>query len=218
MVAQTARLSPRIFDLVHRHMKQLCDQFPRDIETFERHVADGFLHIPLLGISASQALVSRIAEDVLNGALDNLTFIDVTTQPALRTSILRFMLDRSIDSDTYRTVKHFFRNTRLWKGLLLLRGLLAHGILVYVLSQRRWRVDYGLDLKRSLLAVPYRAKVYLKPFTPTPQMLTTSFFTGYAQPTERVRSSRCSHLLNVLELLLRRSHTLPSGGMLRSSQ
>jgi hypothetical protein len=25
-------------------------------------------------------------------------------------------------------------------------------------------VDYGLDLKRSLLAVPYRAKVYLKPF------------------------------------------------------
>ena len=156
-----------IFDLVHRHVKQLCDQFPKDIkiETFERHVADGFFHIPLLGISASQALVSRIAEDVLNGALDNLTFIDVTTQPALRTSILCFMLDRSIDSQTYLTVNHFSRNTRLWKGLLLLRGLLAHGILVYVLSQRRWRVDYGLDLKRSLLAVPYRAKVHLKPFT-----------------------------------------------------
>jgi hypothetical protein len=36
--------------------------------------------------------------------------------------------------------------------------------LVHVLSQRRWRVDYGLDLKRSLLAVPYRAKVSFKLF------------------------------------------------------
>ncbi|OBZ77711.1 hypothetical protein A0H81_01991 [Grifola frondosa] len=48
--------------------------------------------------------------------------------------------------------------TGLWKGLLLLRGLLAHGILVYVLKERRWRVDYGLDQRRSMLAVPYRAK------------------------------------------------------------
>ena len=153
-----------VFDLVHCHMKQLRDQFPEEIEIFERHGTDGqFFHIPLLGISASQALVSRIAEDVLDGALDNLTFVGLNRQPALRTSILRFIMDRSVDSQTYRTVKDFFRNTRIWKSLLLLRGLLAHGVLICVFSQRRWRVDYGLDLKRSLLAVPYRAKVRLKP-------------------------------------------------------
>jgi len=49
----------------------------------------------------------------------------------------------------------------MFKGILLLRGLLmgGEGILGYVLKERRWRVDYGLDPSRTLLAVPYRAKV-----------------------------------------------------------
>ncbi|KAF8326324.1 uncharacterized protein EI90DRAFT_3281699 [Cantharellus anzutake] len=53
---------------------------------------------------------------------------------------------------------HCRSDNHLWSVLLLLRGLFAHGILMYVLSERRWRVDYGLDLTRSRLAVPYRAK------------------------------------------------------------
>jgi hypothetical protein len=35
----------------------------------------------------------------------------------------------------------------------------TEGILGYVLKERRWRVDYGLDPSRTLLAVPYLAKV-----------------------------------------------------------
>ena len=42
--------------------------------------------------------------------------------------------------------------------VLLLRGLIAHGILLHSLKEKRWRVDYGLDPSRSMLAVPYRAK------------------------------------------------------------
>jgi hypothetical protein len=45
--------------------------------------------------------------------------------------------------------------------LLLLRGLLAHGVLLTALREKRWGVNYGLDKGRSpptLLAVPYRAK------------------------------------------------------------
>jgi hypothetical protein len=45
-----------------------------------------------------------------------------------------------------------------WPTLLLYRGLLAHGILKFALKQKRWRVDYGLDPSRTLLAVPYKAK------------------------------------------------------------
>jgi hypothetical protein len=44
------------------------------------------------------------------------------------------------------------------KSLLLLKGLIAGGILSFALQQKRWRVNYGLDLSRSMLAVPYRAK------------------------------------------------------------
>jgi hypothetical protein len=42
--------------------------------------------------------------------------------------------------------------------LLLLRGMLQNGILLYALKDKRYRVNYGLDLTRSLLAVPFRAK------------------------------------------------------------
>ena len=58
--------------------------------------------------------------------------------------------------------------SHLWNGLLLLRGLLASNILVFALTERRWRVDYGLlsqpgpgDSESStptMLAIPYRAK------------------------------------------------------------
>jgi hypothetical protein len=158
----------KIFDLVRRHTLKLHEEFSDEIEFLEHRVAEvhegKFFHVRLLGTSASKALVSRIAEDALDGALDSLTFVDLSLQSPLRTAVLRFIKEHTVDSQTYLTVKHFYKKSGLWKGLLLLRGLLAHGILVYVLSQRRWRVDYGLDLKRSLLAVPYRAKVYLKPF------------------------------------------------------
>ncbi|KAF3929730.1 hypothetical protein AA313_de0209692 [Arthrobotrys entomopaga] len=44
--------------------------------------------------------------------------------------------------------------------LLVLRGLIAYGVLLFILHDKRFRVDYGLDLhsKRSQLAVPFRAK------------------------------------------------------------
>lgn len=49
-------------------------------------------------------------------------------------------------------------DTDLANTLLLLRGLIAHNILLFALYEKRWKVDYGLDLRRSMLAVPYRAK------------------------------------------------------------
>ncbi|PVF94398.1 hypothetical protein CPB86DRAFT_818033 [Serendipita vermifera] len=42
--------------------------------------------------------------------------------------------------------------------LLLLRGMLQTRVLLHIFKDERYRVNYGLDLKRSLLAVPYRAK------------------------------------------------------------
>lgn len=152
----------KMFDLVLQHMKQLHKDFPEDVELVERHMGTdqgSFPHFRLVGSYASQALVSRIADDALNGMLENLTFVGLGSQPSLRSDVLSFITINDLDSQTYHSVKRIYEATGLWKGLLLLRGLLAHGILVYVFSQRRWRVDYGLDLKRSLLAVPYRAKV-----------------------------------------------------------
>ena len=154
-----------IFDLVRRHTRTIHEEFPEEVELLRHENFEGrFSHVRLLGALASEALVSHIAEDAISGALDNWTFVDLSPHSSLRTAVLRFIKEQGVDHTTYDTVKRFYGKSGLWKGLLLLRGLLAHGILVHVLSQRRWRVDYGLDLNRSLLAVPYRAKVYFKLF------------------------------------------------------
>ncbi|RAL63581.1 hypothetical protein DID88_003625 [Monilinia fructigena] len=56
---------------------------------------------------------------------------------------------KSVEKDTtYDDIK---------KSLLLLRGLFAHGALQFAFS-KRFRVDFGLDSKRSSLAVPYHGK------------------------------------------------------------
>lgn len=47
--------------------------------------------------------------------------------------------------------------------ILLLRGLFAAGVLEFVFAKKRWRVNYGLDLSRSKLAVPYHAKDNVSP-------------------------------------------------------
>jgi hypothetical protein len=46
----------------------------------------------------------------------------------------------------------------MWQSLLIVRGFIAFSILPLALQNKRWRVDYGHDLRRSQLAVPYRAK------------------------------------------------------------
>jgi hypothetical protein len=47
---------------------------------------------------------------------------------------------------------------RVRQTVLCLRGMISADILLNALMEKRWRVHYGLDLKRSPLAVPFRAK------------------------------------------------------------
>ncbi|KAH8801966.1 hypothetical protein DL96DRAFT_1475929 [Flagelloscypha sp. PMI_526] len=49
------------------------------------------------------------------------------------------------------------QHRHLRNALLVLRGLLAFKILPYCLAERRWRVDYGLDPRRSMVAIPFKA-------------------------------------------------------------
>jgi len=83
-----------------------------------------------------------------------------------RTTLFHFITETIIDRVLYNQVMHICQNqghsalsdSSILEPILLLRGLLGHGILLTVLKEKRWRVDYGLDLSRSMLAVPYRAK------------------------------------------------------------
>jgi len=75
----------------------------------------------------------------------------------------------------------------------------GEGILGYVLEEQRWRVDYGLDPSRTLLAVPYQAKVCL--IVKAAQCLLT-VYTGRTKPESQVQSPGRRNCVNLSQLLL----------------
>jgi hypothetical protein len=133
-----------------------------------------FPHIHVVQASdVGRRLISLIVEDVMAGRLPNFDF-QHTSSP-LRDAIHSFISDEDVLQvpDTAKRAEEFAKGSdqsNLWSGLLLLRGLLASNILLFALTERRWRVDYGLmsqprhrkHYDRSptptMLAVPYRAK------------------------------------------------------------
>ncbi|KAG1750341.1 uncharacterized protein EDB91DRAFT_1303212 [Suillus paluster] len=122
--------------------------------SIRKHGAFPFIRI--LHPTAGEKLVQWIAEDVTSGALENFGFDQASLQ--VKQAVRKFIATEKISNDCISVVEDCYRHTTVWPGLLVLRGLLAYGILVHAMKERRWRVDYGLAPKRTMLAVPFRAK------------------------------------------------------------
>ncbi|KAI6777666.1 uncharacterized protein J7T54_007393 [Emericellopsis cladophorae] len=82
--------------------------------------------------------------------------------PSIRTAVYKYITHTDLtDTDVSVIEKSSFCSHKSRNILLLLRGLLAHRVLVFVFAQKRWRVDYGLVHDRqppTRLAVPYMAE------------------------------------------------------------
>ena len=149
----------QVFSRLRAHAAQLHATFPKMFELDQAQ--KGFPTIRILGHEVSQQVSSLIADDALGGALSTLSL--AVLSPSVREATRRFITQKEVSIEDHQLIRSHCSGTTLWSGILLLRGLLidGEGILGYVLKERRWRVDYGLAPSRTLLAVPYRAKVRL---------------------------------------------------------
>ncbi|TQV95637.1 very large low complexity protein [Cordyceps javanica] len=81
----------------------------------------------------------------------------------MRKAVFDYIIEEALTAEQVALVEknaQFFTES-VKRPLLLLRGLIAGGVLLFALRQKRWRVNYGLDPSRkpgTRLAVPYRAK------------------------------------------------------------
>ncbi|KAF8555664.1 hypothetical protein OG21DRAFT_1496140 [Imleria badia] len=166
-------ITQQVLRLVKKHVYSLSRYAPDSIE-YERGPPGSFPHFRIVrGSDVGPRLKSSIVEDVMAGQLRNLNFQH--THPALHSAICSFIKDEDVlrVPDTVKRVEEYAKGSgqsHLWSGLLLLRGLLTSNILLFALSERRWRVDYGPALQPrpsgyaersptpTMLAVPYRAK------------------------------------------------------------
>ncbi|KEP46478.1 putative large low complexity protein [Rhizoctonia solani 123E] len=115
---------------------------------------------PLLNIgpnssAALDLMVKLLANAILDGQLASANLLHLGHNA--REAALLFLTDRELTSQAQDSLKAAC-DPSMWTSLLLLRGLLACGILAFALRDKYYRVNYGLDLSRSLLAVPYIAK------------------------------------------------------------
>jgi hypothetical protein len=139
------------------HAMKLCANFPGmcAADTTSR----GFPIIRMLDPAIIQHILSLIIDDALQGRLSNLS-VGVIPSP-IQAASRRFISQAEVSDMDYGLIHSRYGGTTFFNGILLLRGLLmeGEGVLGYILNEKRWRVDYGLDPSRTLLAVPYRAKV-----------------------------------------------------------
>ena len=145
----------QVLGLVNKHASSLREHFPLGVE-YERGPSGSFPHLRILHADAGQELISWMVQDVIEGLLPNFNFGQLRS--GLRDAIRSFISCKDVPPERVQLVEDYSRQTPMWGGLLLLRGLLATGILLYAFRERRWRVDYGLAPMRTMLAVPYRAK------------------------------------------------------------
>jgi hypothetical protein len=144
-----------VMTLVSEHACHLHDEFPLGVE-FHPGVVGSFSRFRILDARAGEKLVQLVSDDILDGRLPNFMFEHVPSR--IKDAIRKCFTVSVTDEQYLDEVRRYCAGSSLWSGLLLIRGLLAHGILVYALKERRWRIDYGLDHQRTMLAVPYRAK------------------------------------------------------------
>jgi hypothetical protein len=147
----------QVFSRLQAHALTLRTKFPKMIAIDT--ILNGFSTIRILDSAIIHDISSLIVDDALGGGLFNLPLGVLPS--VIREAARHFITQKAASNEDRDLIYSHCAGTTLFKGILLLRGLLmeGEGILGYVLKERRWRVDYGLDPDRTLLAVPYRAKV-----------------------------------------------------------
>ncbi|KAM4057153.1 putative very large low complexity protein [Hirsutella rhossiliensis] len=148
-----------LLSMVAKFAKQVQRELPLAIEIDDQH-RDRFPRVRLLSEEAGAKLNSLIAAHVCRVGLSSGLAIGRQSH-SVKDAILRYIIDRDVDISVIEKVQTSVWTDSTKDAILLLRGLLAGGVLAFALASKRWTVDYGLVWNRqpaTKLAVPYRAK------------------------------------------------------------
>jgi hypothetical protein len=143
-----------LLSLLRVNLDSLATNYPEGLEV-EATDSDRFPRTRILSRECGLALIQTMARQIITeNRMKGGPFRSYSLD--MRDAAFLFLTDLSVAKEVSAFLKE--NSDDYFDQLLLLRGLLAHGILIHSMQEKRWRVDYGLDPDRSMLAVPYRAK------------------------------------------------------------
>lgn len=105
---------------------------------------------------ALDRLIERVLVVIDRGGLPSVPFTQWTRQ--VRRSALHFIRFTGSAPRDEKVIREALGGGIYLRKLLVLRGLLAQGLLKFAIGGKRWLVDYGLHPSRCLMAVPFRAR------------------------------------------------------------
>ena len=148
-----------LYDVLSTHSRQLAIDYPEGAE--HAPPSNGaFPSSRILHEEAGDELLSRIANDVVKGAINGLGLYHYDDR--MKEAVRSFILDRQVNKHNYLNVLGEFKGAAMTR-LFIVRGALAHRLLLFPLESRRHNAQYRLHTERCLNAVPYSAL-----FSPSP--------------------------------------------------
>ncbi|KAF3912496.1 hypothetical protein ABW20_dc0106228 [Dactylellina cionopaga] len=150
-------LIQELLDFVQEKALEIASLSPTALEIGP---AKGIQYRPVrvLDNEIGKQMLRNIAADICTGQEDKVPSVSAKLRllnMKMRILALKFITVKEISLEEQNIL--FNMCGHLKTQLLVLRGLIADGILIFILD-KRYRVDYGLDVERSALAVPFRAK------------------------------------------------------------
>ncbi|KAL4884182.1 hypothetical protein BJY04DRAFT_225986 [Aspergillus karnatakaensis] len=155
-------MAQQLLDLVRKYAPAVKEKFPQLIEVEEQGLGS-FPRTRLLGEHATQELLRIVTDHICNNGIGSLP---ISRQPeAIRNAVFAYILNPDLSEQQAAAVEDdsaaSFWTDSTRDPLLLIRGLIAGGVLASCFGQKRWRVNYGPHHARkpsTSLSVPYRAK------------------------------------------------------------
>lgn len=146
----------QVFGLLRRFVQPVLHLYPQGLQ-LQSVCSGSFPRLRVLQPAASNQLMRLIAQEVCDAGLPG---VPVWNLPeSVRKFLYEFLINSEINRATIEMLEvGVFSVDSMRRSFLLLRGLISGGVLAFALQQKRWRVNYGPDLSRTMLAVPYRAK------------------------------------------------------------
>ncbi|CZR56441.1 uncharacterized protein PAC_06329 [Phialocephala subalpina] len=136
--------------------RDVLNEFPQGFEVLEGS-AGAFPRIRILKEAAGKILLNKVAHSICRSGMSSLAMWTFNEEE--KNVVFEYLTNLQIPKARAAILETKVFGTEFTKmSLLLLRGLFAAGVLEFVFAKKRWRVNYGLDLSRSMLAVPYHAK------------------------------------------------------------
>jgi hypothetical protein len=142
-----------------KDLGELLQKFPDGLQIHQAEPG-GFPRFQLLQTQAGDSLLAKVLEAIFKEGLPGVTGFPVQyLEPDAKRLLFEYV--SKVDQPppiNPPELADLLSAEYVQLILLLLKGLFAHGVLPFVFQHKRWRVNYGLDLSRSMLAVPYQHK------------------------------------------------------------